>query len=125
MTHVATLFCNPAFSILTESLVQRARSVLPGARAAQWLDEGVAADIAFTPHAFTPIAAAALAEDVRAALGGAEVDVIVQAASGRRKKLLVADMDSTMIGQECIDELAAEIGMKQHVAAITERAMRG
>ncbi|PPD02576.1 MAG: phosphoserine phosphatase, partial [Methylocystis sp.] len=53
------------------------------------------------------------------------IDVIVQPTTGRRKKLLVADMDSTMIGQECIDELADLVGLREHVAAITERAMRG
>jgi len=53
------------------------------------------------------------------------VDVVCQRNGHRRKKLFVADMDSTMIGQECIDELAAFVGMKEHVAAITERAMRG
>ena len=53
------------------------------------------------------------------------VDVVVQPAAGRRKKLFLADMDSTMIGQECIDELADYVGLKARVAAITERAMRG
>jgi len=62
---------------------------------------------------------------VRAALQGAPVDVVVQLAAGRRKRLFVADMDSTMIGQECIDELADMVGLKAHVAEITERAMRG
>ncbi len=62
---------------------------------------------------------------MRSALDNAAVDVIVQRAQGRGKKLLLADMDLTMIGQECIDELAAEIGKRAHVAAITERAMRG
>src|SRR5262249_12810875 len=56
---------------------------------------------------------------------GRAVDVVVQPATGRRKRLFLADMDSTMIGQECIDELADFIGRKAHVAAITERAMRG
>jgi phosphoserine phosphatase len=51
--------------------------------------------------------------------------VVVQPAAHRRKKLLLADMDSTMIAQECIDELAAYVGLKEHVAQITERAMRG
>jgi phosphoserine phosphatase len=49
----------------------------------------------------------------------------VQPAAFRRKKLFLADMDSTMIGQECIDELADYAGLKAHVAGITERAMRG
>ena len=55
----------------------------------------------------------------------ASFDVVVQPAANRRKKLFLADMDSTMIGQECIDELADYAGLKAHVAAITERAMRG
>jgi phosphoserine phosphatase len=50
---------------------------------------------------------------------------VLQPVSNRRKKLFLADMDSTMIGQECIDELAGYVGLKAHVAAITERAMRG
>jgi phosphoserine phosphatase len=58
-------------------------------------------------------------------IGAAPVDVVVQPQDGRRKRLLVADMDSTMIGQECIDELADFAGFKDRVAAITERAMRG
>ncbi|WP_163754662.1 HAD-IB family phosphatase, partial [Proteus mirabilis] len=62
---------------------------------------------------------------IRAVLGGAPVDVFVQEAATRRKRLFLADMDSTMIGQECIDELADFAGLKAHVAAITERAMRG
>jgi phosphoserine phosphatase len=51
--------------------------------------------------------------------------VVVQRTAGRRKALFLADMDSTMIGQECVDELADYVGLKAHVAAITERAMRG
>lgn len=123
MTHVATLVCNPTFPILTEKLVQLAIDALPRAQPPQWLDKGVAADIAFEPEA--PIDAGALADAARSALGGAEIDVFVQAVDGRRKKLLLADMDSTMIGQECVDELAAAAGKKHLVAAITERAMRG
>jgi phosphoserine phosphatase len=53
------------------------------------------------------------------------VDHCVQLAEGRRKRLLVADMDSTIIGCECLDELADFAGVKDVVSAITERAMRG
>ncbi|WP_093085016.1 phosphoserine phosphatase SerB [Sphingobium sp. AP50] len=82
-----------------------------------WLDEGKAADIFF---AVDPVAA-------RAALTGIgdKVDVIVQSVAGREKKLLIADMDSTMITVECIDELADYAGIKPQIAEITERAMRG
>lgn len=82
-----------------------------------WIDEGKAADIMFG-HA--PDAA-------RAALEGAlpGVDVVVQNLFAREKKLLVADMDSTMITVECIDELADYAGIKPQIAAVTEAAMRG
>lgn len=85
-----------------------------------WLDEGDAADIEVQGGARE------LAQ-VRQLLTGVlpGVDVIVQPADGREKKLLVADMDSTMIGQECIDELADYAGKKEEIAAVTERAMQG
>jgi phosphoserine phosphatase len=62
---------------------------------------------------------------MRTRLGDAPVDVVVQHVQSRRKRLLIADMDSTMIQQECIDELADYVGLRAHIAAITERAMRG
>ncbi|VTZ22756.1 Phosphoserine phosphatase SerB [Methylocella tundrae] len=123
MTHVATLVCNPLSPVLTEALSRRALAALPRPDAVRWLNPGVAADIAFTPDAQEDLKR--LANSVRAAISSEPVDVIIQPAQGRRRKLLTADMDSTMIGQECIDELAAEVGKKAHVAAITERAMRG
>jgi phosphoserine phosphatase len=123
MTHVATLVCDPEFPALNGGLLERAREALRDPGPPQWLDPGIAADIAFEPGPSG--GGKAIADRVRAALDDAAVDVIVQKTPGRRKKLLLADMDSTMIGQECIDELAAEIGEMAHVSAITERAMRG
>lgn len=123
MTHVATLVCDPALLVLTGEMLQRASEVLGRPGPPSWLDPHIAADIAFDPGPTT--GARAVADMLRAALDNAPVDVIVQRAKGRRKKLLMADMDSTMIGQECIDELAAEIGERAKVAAITDRAMRG
>jgi phosphoserine phosphatase len=122
MTHVATLVANPALH-MPEDFASRAVTALPDAGAVAWLDPGIAVDIRFTPagEADNRI----LADRVRAALGGAPIDVVVQKAEGRRKRLFVADMDSTMIGQECVDELADFVGQKARVAAITERAMRG
>jgi phosphoserine phosphatase len=123
MTHVATLVCDPAFPVLTKDMLRRASEALKRPGPSNWLDPGIAADIAFNPG---PAAGArAVADRVRSALVNCAVDVIVQRAQGRRKKLLLADMDSTMIGQECIDELAAETGKWAQVAAITGRAMRG
>jgi phosphoserine phosphatase len=63
--------------------------------------------------------------NILAVIGSASIDLVIQDAETRRKRLLIADMDSTMIGQECIDELAAEVGLKERVAAITARAMNG
>lgn len=63
--------------------------------------------------------------EVRASLAPMSVDVNLLPGDGRRKRLLIADMDSTMIGQECIDELAARAGIGEKVAHITARAMNG
>jgi phosphoserine phosphatase len=123
MTFVATLISNPAQPALDEPTLARARASLAEARPPVWLDPGIAADIPFTAPAGNDNRV--LAERVRDALAGAPVDVVVQPTEHRRKRLFLADMDSTMIGQECIDELADFVGLKAHVAAITERAMRG
>jgi phosphoserine phosphatase len=109
---IATLI---AAGRLDDRLLQAALQRLDGARFLGWIDKGDAADLS--------VADAAAA---RGALEGWEsVDVVVQPMRHRRKRLLVADMDSTIIGQECIDELADYAGIKPEVAAITERAMRG
>lgn len=92
-----------------------------GASRIDWLSEGVACDIP-VPDGHDAGTADRL---LRQAIDGEPVDVAIQEAHGRAKKMLVADMDSTMIDQECIDELADEIGIKAHVAAITARAMNG
>jgi phosphoserine phosphatase len=121
MTFVATLISKPA--ALDATTVERARRALPATQAPIWLATATAADIAFSaPPGSDP---RALADAARAAVAPAPVDVVVQRADGRRKALLLADMDSTMIGQECVDELADYVGVKPRVAAITERAMRG
>jgi phosphoserine phosphatase len=126
MTHVATLIASRAQPIAS-ALAAKAAAVLPGAGAVTWLNPGIALDIPFTPPAEddnrdTARGAAAMLTALR---GGAPVDIVVQKAASRRKRLLLADMDSTMIGQECLDELADYVGQKPRVAAITERAMRG
>ncbi len=86
-----------------------------------WLAPGEALDLTLPPAVDRLLAEARL----RGALDGAAADIVVQPAGGRRKKLLIADMDSTMIDQECIDELADEVGIKAPVAAITARSMNG
>jgi phosphoserine phosphatase len=122
MTHVATLVSNPAQPALDDAAIALAVGVLTTAQDVRVLDPGIAVDIPFTPGGADD---KAIAERLRTALKDYSVDVVAQPATSRRKKLFVADMDSTMIGQECIDELADYAGLKAHVAAITERAMRG
>ena len=123
LSHVATLVCNPHAPILTAKLAERGRAALLNAGPVVWLDAGIAADIAFAPEeGFEPVE---IETTLRAALDHAPVDFVVQPIEDRRKALFVADMDSTIIGQECIDELADLVGLKAHVAAITGRAMRG
>lgn len=121
MSLVATLICNPASPAIDSTVLDGAAALLPSAAAPRWLDPEIAADIAFASEE----APAAIAERLRAALGDLAIDVVVQPQATRRKRLFLADMDSTIIGQECIDELADFAGLKAHVAAITERAMRG
>jgi phosphoserine phosphatase len=121
MSLVATLICHPANPALDSTVVDGARAILPEARPAHWLFDEVAVDIPFASD--EPIAA--IVTRLKQARGDLPIDVVVQPQIDRRKKLFLADMDSTMIGQECIDELADFAGLKTHVAAITERAMRG
>jgi phosphoserine phosphatase len=132
MFYVATLISRPDRPAVTDALAQNVARYLPHGRPVGWLAPTVAVDIAFLLDELDdPQSGEAedllkdLAGDIREIIGNAPVDVVIQPHEGRRKKLLVADMDSTMIGQECIDELADHAGFKDRVAAITERAMRG
>jgi phosphoserine phosphatase len=106
---------------LSVQLIQQLEAHL-GASTSQvdWLEAGIAADIYFNGPSV-----AAVRERAERWLSSQLVDVVVQPVAQRRKKLLLADMDSTMIEQECLDELAAAVGLKAETAAITERAMRG
>jgi phosphoserine phosphatase len=120
MPLVATLIVHPSRPALDAGLANMAAAAV-GARAMRWLNEGIACDLDLPAGIDAASATAAL----RMALAGAPVDVVVQPQENRRKKILIADMDSTMIDQECIDELADEVGLKEHVAAITARSMNG
>jgi phosphoserine phosphatase len=121
MSLVATLICHPANPALDSTLVDGARAILPSPGPVHWLFDEVAVDIPFDGSDDI----GAVANRLRQARGDLPIDIVVQPQANRRKKLFLADMDSTMIGQECIDELADFAGLKAHVAAITERAMRG
>jgi phosphoserine phosphatase len=114
---VATLICNPEERGLSAEVVDDLRAGWGGGDV-RWLSLGEAAEFAVP----------AVPEDRWArweALQAQGIDLVVQAAEGRRKRLLLADMDSTMIRQECIDELAAMAGVGERVAEITRRAMNG
>ena len=121
MSLVATLICNPNNPALDSTIVDGALAVLPSAGPARWLFNEVAVDIPFESKEDLR----AIENRLREARGDLPIDIVVQPLATRRKKLFLADMDSTMIGQECIDELADFAGLKGRVAAITERAMRG
>jgi len=105
---------------LDDSMLSKVREVLPQSAAPVWLAPGRVADIGFDG-----LSENEAAKRARAALGCARVDMVGQAARGRRKRLLVADMDSTMVMGETLDELAAHAGLKQQIAEITARAMNG
>ncbi|MCX7646279.1 MAG: phosphoserine phosphatase SerB [Rhodobacteraceae bacterium] len=114
---VATLLTDPAAPRLDGAAVEALRRAWGGGTAV-WLARGIAAEF---PLDRMPDNRWEVWESLQP-LG---IDLAVQPAAGRRKRLLVADMDSTMIGQECIDELAAEAGVGPRVADITARAMNG
>ena len=117
---VATLVSAHGQALLDHALLTRVETALPGILRVQRLDGEIAADV------FAEAGdARKLEAELRRLLGGTAADIIVQPAATRRKALFLADMDSTMIGQECIDELAAYVGLKEKVSGITERAMRG
>ena len=121
MSLVVTLISNPADPALDSTVIEGALALLPSPGRAQWLFNEVAVDIPFESHEDIPT----IEHRLREARGDLPFDIVVQPQAARRKKLLLADMDSTMIGQECVDELADFAGLKASVAAITERAMRG
>ena len=115
--HIVSLITDPAAPALDAALPEALRNAFGGG-GVTWLAPDIAAEFPVdrVPGNFW---------DVWAELQGQRVDLAVQPAAGRRRKMLLADMDSTMIGQECIDELADEAGVGAHVADITARAMNG
>jgi len=116
MTHVLTLVVDRDATTLSDAIIARVRDAIQGS-APVILSPGEAADI---PCREAPDMAA-----VAAALGHAPVDAIPTKARGRRKGLLVADMDSTIVTSETLDEIAAYAGIKDRIAAITRRSMNG
>jgi phosphoserine phosphatase len=122
MPHVLTLIAAPG--ALTHDHLRAAKEALAALGAdldaPDWLAEGEAVDLPFQSLAAEQAAAAA-----RGALRAAPLDLIAQPRAGRRKALLLADMDSTIVTTETLDEIAAFAGLKERIAAITARAMNG
>ena len=117
MTYVVTLAASRAAGTLTQGMIDRVRDAVGGGRTPIVLSPGEAADIP-----------GIVGDDhgpARAALEGAAVDVLVTREHGRRRRLLVADMDSTIVTGETLDELAAHAGLGERVAAITRQSMNG
>ena len=112
-----TLLCSPAERTVSAALVENLRNAWGGGEA-RWLSVEEAAEFAIPVRPDTQWA-------VWQDLQDSGIDLIIQPTAGRRKRMLLADMDSTMIRQECIDELAVVAGVGAHVAAITARAMNG
>lgn len=113
---ILCLIANPADPALDSTLVAAIQHETGGE--INWLHQRIACEI----HNPRVQAAVGVARNV---IGRRAVDAALVSPEGRRKQVLVADMDSTMIEQECIDELADAVGIKAEVAAITERAMNG
>jgi phosphoserine phosphatase len=126
MSHVATIIASPESAALTDAAIDGVADALhgldaePGAR--DWLAEGIACDMALDVKgaALPALRAAAVA-----AADAAGLDAVIQPVAGRRKALLIADMDATIVTSETLDELAEHAGLKDKIAAITQRAMRG
>ncbi|MCC5960310.1 MAG: phosphoserine phosphatase SerB [Rhodobacteraceae bacterium] len=115
--YVATLLTNPANPLLDATTVESLRNAWGGG-VAEWLNPGVAAEF---PLDTRPENQWQVWQDLQTQ----GIDLALQPVQGRQKHMLLADMDSTMIEQECIDELADEAGVGAYVAGITARAMNG
>lgn len=113
---VLCLIANPADPALTPDIATKVHHAIGGE--INWLTQGIACEI------IKPKSTDALAE-TRALIGNMAIDTALVPLANRRKKLLIADMDSTMINEECIDELADALGIKDKISEITARTMNG
>ena len=125
MQMIVTIIAGEAGERLTEAAAENIRQTIGDIASAtaappDWLNPGIACDIGVAGDDLQQMRAA-----IGAAFANAAFDIVIQPADGRRKSLLIADMDSTIVTSETLDELAAHAGLRDRVAAITERAMRG
>jgi phosphoserine phosphatase len=117
---VMTLIAGPGALATLPDLVAALAATLPLSGAPAWLAPGAACDLPLAGITREPAEAAA-----RQTIGNAAIDVVVQPSAGRRKRVLVADLEATIIENEMLDELADFIGRRAQVAEITRRAMNG
>ncbi len=123
MTYILTLVSSPEKPVLTQAIAAEVAAAVGSKQLPNWLAPSIACDISITQtQPFDSTVVRSIAKQV---LGDLAVDIAIQAQAHRRKQLLIADMDSTIIAQECIDELGGAVGLKSRIAEITERAMRG
>jgi phosphoserine phosphatase len=121
--YILTLIANPDNPVLTSTLVAEVATAVGSTKSPQWLAPDIACDILIEEvQPFESKIVLAIAQQL---LVTTAIDVAIQPCAHRRKRLLIADMDSTIIGQECIDELGAAFGLKSQIAEITTRAMNG
>lgn len=121
MVHLITLITPKSKKAISDELILKIKQIIGEEfLAAVWLAEDEAMDIILHDELSTGVQTKILS-----LIGALPIDYAFHTDDNRRKKLLIADMDSTMIGQECIDELADFVGIKEKVSEITERAMRG
>ena len=123
MDTVVVLIASPDNPVLSSEVVNSARSMINGPSDPVWLNPAIACEM--TCQMPDDADMRLFENNIRKGLGSAPVDIAVLPAANRKKKLLVADMDSTIIAQECLDELAAAAGIAGKVAPVTARAMAG
>ncbi|MFV2092920.1 MAG: phosphoserine phosphatase SerB, partial [Hyphomicrobiales bacterium] len=115
------LIAAPDGAGLGTDLTTRLQSLLPGAGAPDWLAEGEACTLALTGDESID----ASLESVREIVAGAAIDIVCLPGRPQRRRLLISDMDSTVIDQECIDEVAAQAGIGAAISAITRKVIAG
>ncbi len=121
--YILTLITNPDTPILSSALVAEISTAIGCTSSPQWLAPDIACDILIEEtQPFDKTIVVSIAQEIVSAL---PIDVAIQPQAHRRKRLLIADMDSTIIAQECIDELGAAFGLKSKIAEITTRSMNG
>lgn len=121
--YILTLIGAPKAGIINSDYVDHLSRELPQVSKPNWLSENQACEIGFVCPAKQDLQA--IEQKLQNYIAAAPIDMAIRLADEPRKKLFIADMDSTIIQQECIDEIAEFAGVRDHVADITERAMRG